>query len=303
MINTQDNKKIWRDWKLWTLLTIAVVIIFGIAFTINNLSKETSSNNIEKYNMLGKEIKLTSKLKKELYKRVKEDITNSLKTPSSAIFPKMEEWNIRVNSNNVIEVKSYVDSQNSYGAMLRASFEQRYIYLNKDELICIYKEFNNETEFDITEDSQFSDVLNKRLNKTEVDKILRGSTIIYNKMSYKFDEEKQELTLEIIENENKSYNIRSGVYSCIRTEINQLFCMPVITLNIIVNNENGEKLAEVKGIDFTFLITEWNILAKSEIVYSPKNDEIEERLGQKLWQNDRIKNIDLKYIDTTKFYN
>ena len=79
--------------------------------------------------------------------------------------------------------------------------------------------------------------------------------------------------------------------------------MPVITLNILVNNENGEKLAEVKGIDFTFLITKWNILAKSEIMYNPSNDEIEEILGQKLWQNDRIKTIDLKHIDTTTYYN
>ncbi|MBR0428193.1 MAG: hypothetical protein IJK18_08365 [Clostridia bacterium] len=286
-----------------TGLVIAVsVIIVGIVLAIiigalSTNTTETESTEIGKYAKLGKEIILTNKLKKELYEKVKKDITDDLKTPATASFPKIEEWTIRVDINNVIEVESYVDSQNSFGAMLRANFEQRYILLNSDEYLCIYKQFDKNVEYNILEDSQYDKLINKRLNKSEIDKILQASTIIYKKMTYEFDEENQLLNLTIVEDEKNSYNIRTGVYSCIKVEINQLFCMPTVTLNIVVINEKNEKLAEVKNVDFDFLINKWNTLASTGIVYSPSFEDFEEKLGEKLWQNDRIKKIDLKYLN------
>ena len=124
---------------LIVVMLVLLIIISSLVLVILKENKLVNSNDTGKYNMIGKEIKLTNKQKKELYEKVKEDITKDLKSPSTAIFPQMKDWNIEVNYNNVIEVKSYVDSQNSYGAMLRADFKQRYILINKEEYICIYK--------------------------------------------------------------------------------------------------------------------------------------------------------------------
>lgn len=283
------------------LLILAIIISVGTILFIN-YSNTKNEDNVEKNSwILGEKIELTKELKKELYRMVKKEITNKLKTPSTAEFPSISDWDIYINSNNVIVVSSYVDSQNSYGAMLRSDFEHQYIISGKGNYICTYKEFDNETIFKITERSQFDEVLNKKLSKEDVDEVLKGSSIIYNKMSYEFDEKAQILTLNITEEEKGSYNIRTGVYSCIITEINQCFCMPTITMNIIVNNEKNKKLAEVKNIDFDFLINEWNSLSTVGISYSPGIKEVEEELGDRLWQDNKIKKIDLDYIDTSVF--
>jgi len=299
----KEKRKSFKNWKLCTTISILIIITIIAIIFYQNMTNEVSNSDIAENNLIGKDIKLTSKNKKELYEKVKEDITKDLKTPSTSTFPNMKDWDIKVNYNNIIEVKSYVDSHNSYGAMLRCNFEQQFILLNENSYLCIYKKFNNSVEFDITKESQYSKLINKKLKKTEVDEILKGSSIIYDKMSYEFNEETQELAIEITEEEKNSYNIRTSVYSCIKTEINQCFCMPTINMNIIVKNENGEKLAEVKDIDFNFLITRWNTLIHLQIKDNISYDDLEEKLEGKMWQNDRIKEIDLQYIDTSVFYN
>lgn len=56
----------------------------------------------------------------------KESVNKILKSPSSAEYPDtflnpLKDWNM-VKSNNLVTVKSYVDSQNSFGAMIRSEF-------------------------------------------------------------------------------------------------------------------------------------------------------------------------------------
>lgn len=50
---------------------------------------------------------------------------NILKSPSSAKFPNIAEWKF-TKDNGVVTVESYVDSQNSFGAMLRGEFQIKY---------------------------------------------------------------------------------------------------------------------------------------------------------------------------------
>lgn len=52
-------------------------------------------------------------------------IQQVLKSPSSAKFPNITEWKI-VKDNGIVTVQSYVDSQNSFGAMLRSDFQIKY---------------------------------------------------------------------------------------------------------------------------------------------------------------------------------
>lgn len=49
-------------------------------------------------------------------------VENMLKSPSSADFPASSTANIQELENKVFEVRSYVDSQNSFGAMIRTNF-------------------------------------------------------------------------------------------------------------------------------------------------------------------------------------
>ena len=49
-------------------------------------------------------------------------VENMLKSPSSADFPASSTANIQELENKVFEIRSYVDSQNSFGAMIRTNF-------------------------------------------------------------------------------------------------------------------------------------------------------------------------------------
>ena len=114
----KGEKKLYQKW--WLGLGVVLIFVLIVAIYLISTNKDLEAN--EPYSMLGQELKLTNDIKKELYEKVKNDITDSLKTPSTAIFPKMKEWNFNVDGNNIIKINSYVDSQNSYGAMLRADF-------------------------------------------------------------------------------------------------------------------------------------------------------------------------------------
>lgn len=52
-------------------------------------------------------------------------IEKLLKSPSTAKFPSITKWNFG-KDNGVVTVKAYVDSENSFGAMLRAEFQIKY---------------------------------------------------------------------------------------------------------------------------------------------------------------------------------
>jgi hypothetical protein len=71
-------------------------------------------------------------------------VKNSLKAPSTADFPNINEWKFQKDKEKII-IQSYVDSQNSFGAILRSEFQ---ITLNPDgetvtSLIIDGKEYTN----------------------------------------------------------------------------------------------------------------------------------------------------------------
>lgn len=60
-------------------------------------------------------------------------IENMLKAPSTADFPSSSSTNIRNLGNNVFEMYSYVDAQNSFGAMMRTNWYCKIQYLGTEE--------------------------------------------------------------------------------------------------------------------------------------------------------------------------
>ncbi len=80
-------------------------------------------------------------LEYELYQSVSNEVVKSiLKAPSTAQFPKLDETNTWKDPEG-ISIRSYVDSQNSFGAMLRAPF---FIYSSFDGEI-MHFEFDGKT--------------------------------------------------------------------------------------------------------------------------------------------------------------
>lgn len=292
---SKQNKR-----KLLLVILIAILIIIGIFF-INDITQSVNANAQSK---IGKEIKLSNSMKKELYEKVKKDITDSLKTPSTAVFPKMKEWNIRVNSNNVIEVKSYVDSQNSFGAMLRADFEQKYIILNKDDYLCIYKEFNNETEFDISERTENKKIINKNITESKINDFITKTkenqyNTLYDKfIDYTFDEKTQQLEWNIEVTSQSNGDLKNNCYLELTSAIDECICIPTVktTINAYFYEEGKpHKIATVKDIDFDFMIKRWNILCDMGINSNHLTTNLEEELAEKLIQEDIIKNMKVDY--------
>lgn len=54
-----------------------------------------------------------------------ERVEKILKAPSTAKFPSITKWNFS-KSNGVVTLQAYVDSENSYGAMIRSNFQIKY---------------------------------------------------------------------------------------------------------------------------------------------------------------------------------
>lgn len=297
------SKNILKNWKLWAVMIVVVLVTMTVIFVIGNRKEVDSSVSI-KYECIGEKIKLTKKMKEELYEKVKEGIKSELKAPSTAVFQNLREWEIEVNSNNVIEISSYVDSQNSYGAMLRANFEQKYILLNKDSYLCIYKKFDDEIEFDITERAENKKIINRNMTKIEIDNFIaelgkNPYSTLYNKViDYTFNEETQQLEMNLKITSQSDEDLKNHCYLALTAAIDECICIPTIktTINVYFGEDNEQqKVATVKDIDFNFIIEKWNALCSIGLNSDHLTTNLEEELGEKLIQEHRIKNMKVDY--------
>lgn len=108
-INTSDIKNVilyLNTDKTVSSIKYATKYLYQNGAVVSNLSKHSISINEASQIQIGSE----------------NTIKKILKSPSTAKFPKLTEWYI-VKDDGVITVQSYVDSQNSFGAMLRSKFE------------------------------------------------------------------------------------------------------------------------------------------------------------------------------------
>lgn len=293
----KEQTSILKNWKLWMGIFIIILILLVIVCILNK-SKEVNSEAVNKYNFVGKEIKLTKNMKQELYEKVRNDIMDGLKTPSTAIFPELKEWNININSNNVIEVESYVDSQNSFGAMLRAEFEQKYILFDKDNYVCIYKEFNNETEFDITEQTEYKKFINENVYDFQMQEFIeksKKSTIYGDLIDYSYNKENQNLEINVLVKKIDSpyFSYRNSLNNVLCAYINQCICIPTITTKLNIKDEKNETIATVSNINIDFLLNEWYTLWDLEIMNNTDGTNLEEKLQDRLWISERINNNDI----------
>lgn len=90
-------------------LTKTVAAVFILLIPLSMCINSNSSNNREKYNRF------------DAADAAERRILSSLKAPSTAKFPSKFDWNIN-DGNSYFSVYSYVDAQNSFGAMMRTNF-------------------------------------------------------------------------------------------------------------------------------------------------------------------------------------
>lgn len=100
--------------KKYAFLLILFTVIFMILFILNHAgNKQISSINEVKY----------MPTDRDAYAMVKELLLNYLKAPTTAKFPNFNSVYKFQTSPGVWEIEGYVDSQNSFGAMLRKRYK------------------------------------------------------------------------------------------------------------------------------------------------------------------------------------
>lgn len=293
------SKSIFKDKKVQIIIIIvialiAIILAWGISKT---LETDTVSSEIGQYDMIGKEIKLTNKIKKDMYEKVKKDILEDLKTPSTAVFPKMKDWKIEVN-HNIIEVKSHVDSQNGYGAMLRADFEQDYILLNKDEYFCIYKEFDDEIKFYIAEKTICNAFVNEEIDDDMMEAFMTTiptATRYANLIDYSYSKENKDLevNLQMKNLDNRYFSYRTYIDDTISSFIDQCISIPTVTTKLNIKNEKEEIVATVKNINLEFLLNDWYTLWNLGVMNNTDETNLEEKLKDKLWIAEELNNSNI----------
>ena len=102
-------------------LAIAVgIVLIAVILLIASFTFKNKSNEVVKQIELGDIVILTDKDKQLLRDETIKNVSNYLKAPSTAQFK--EEFDYICEEANIIEVKGYVDSQNSFGVMMRGNF-------------------------------------------------------------------------------------------------------------------------------------------------------------------------------------
>ena len=101
-----------------TILVITVISVFGVAF--NRYQK-----NEQKYAIEDNEKAKKERLIKNAFEASKKEIKLQLKSPSTAKFATEfdEESKYKINDDNSVIIRSYVDAQNSFWATVRTHFQ------------------------------------------------------------------------------------------------------------------------------------------------------------------------------------
>jgi len=113
--SNNGDKKINKTILIVVGLVILVCIVICIATQLSNSGSTTTTTT-----------RPTEAYDKVLLMTVTEDnVKRYLVSPSSAKFPRNQEWSITDNG-SIITVRSYVDAQNRLGAEIRSNFIARY---------------------------------------------------------------------------------------------------------------------------------------------------------------------------------
>lgn len=169
-------KSLIKKWWFW--LGVIVVFVLGILFFVKNYGSMEVNSDIAIQYKLGDIITLSEKDKELLKNKTENYIKENLKSPSTAEFE--ESFEYICDEGNIIKVKGYVDSQNSFGAMIRGKFVCEYFAIDGviDTLVYL--------KYDDTELLNIKDTyIEKYKKQAKVDALKQeGNSINQNKLDY-----------------------------------------------------------------------------------------------------------------------
>jgi hypothetical protein len=116
----------------WIWVIVVMVLLMVVFSSINH--------NLEYGDKTEEEIELMDQ-EENAYHNAKQLIKYKLKSPSTAEFPSSLEAKVIGVGDNTFIVSSYVDAQNSYGAMIRTYYEAEIRYNGNDGVQLVHYEF------------------------------------------------------------------------------------------------------------------------------------------------------------------
>ncbi|MHB0923160.1 MAG: hypothetical protein ACYC3H_04270 [Bellilinea sp.] len=128
--NTQPIPKKKSHAALWLLGTVALIVIL-VAYVLSQDADSTPTP------LQPTEQIVAGMYEDELYEfkaYCEEVVKLALKSPATAEFPSIGEWQFRRPHDSYVEISSYVDAQNSFGALIRSDFTIQIRYNDRDLL-------------------------------------------------------------------------------------------------------------------------------------------------------------------------
>ncbi len=166
---------------VYAIIAIAIIIVSVVILKNTDTQKVNSDSKSKKQYKIGEMVTLEEKDKVFLREKTIEHIKNNLKAPTTAEFG---EFKYICNEENIIRVEGYVDSQNSFGAMLRGNFVCEYFALDSFIDTLVYLKYDNEELLDIKEIYREECKKEQRLEEVKHS----GSGLNMEKLQYIMDE-------------------------------------------------------------------------------------------------------------------
>lgn len=189
----KKNRKI-----IWIISTMAVVVILSVVFAFF-ISRQNSDETTRQIN-LGDMVILNEKDKELLRNKTIEYVKDNLKSPITAQFE--EEFKYECIEANIIRVSGYVDSQNSFGAMLRGSFICEYFAIDNDISTLVYLKYDDAELLNIKESYIEEYISRKQLNDIKKS----GNELNKEKLDYIMDEFNNDKTNGVAKIVKTSFN-------------------------------------------------------------------------------------------------
>lgn len=193
---------------IWIISTMAIVVILSVVFAFF-ISRQNSDETTRQIN-LGDMVILNEKDKELLRNKTIEYVKDNLKSPITAQFE--EEFKYECIEANIIRVSGYVDSQNSFGAMLRGSFICEYFAIDNDISTLVYLKYDDAELLNIKESYIEEYISRKQLNDIKKS----GNELNKEKLDYIMDEFNNDKTNGVAKIVKTSFNDSESI---IETEI------------------------------------------------------------------------------------
>lgn len=243
----KKNRKI-----IWIISTMAVVVILLVVFAFF-ISRQNSDETTRQIN-LGDMVILNEKDKELLRNKTIKYVKDNLKSPITAQFE--EEFKYECIEANIIRVSGYVDSQNSFGAMLRGSFICEYFAIDNDISTLVYLKYDDAELLNIKESYIEEYISRKQLNDIKKS----GNELNKEKLDYIMDEFNNDET--------------NGVAKIVKTSFND--SESIIEAEITARTEMSDNY----WINFSICsimdyINEFDIIGTVKIILVDSNNKVE----------------------------